>query len=193
MMTPTMKTTDQTVIENFRPIRSAMGATVRAPINVPIESCQISVGSIVSLHGETNQSDDQPRPHVTKCVCMTVCLKLAKTLEKVVHSKKARDLACNHRCELRVHPRGSAQRFVPVSYPKMKPPIDTRTPMARDRTLRNWTGDSSYTPVSFSGSGDTCMPSFVLPSGEPAVSLRPDDEKSPMLLDLMVSIGHRKG
>ena len=38
MMTPMMKTIDQTHMEYFRPIRSAIGATPSAPAKVPIES-----------------------------------------------------------------------------------------------------------------------------------------------------------
>ena len=36
--TPTMKTIDQKVIEGFRPMRSAIGATRRAPARVPMDN-----------------------------------------------------------------------------------------------------------------------------------------------------------
>lgn len=63
----------------------------------------------------------------------------------------------------------------------MKPPIDTKIPMAKDRMLKNLTGESSYTAASFSGSGDTWMPAFPLPSNESAFSVCLDRDKSPIM------------
>lgn len=48
----------------------------------------------MSLWGETDQADNQSRPDVTEFV-IAVSLVLAETFEKVVHLKKARNLACS--------------------------------------------------------------------------------------------------
>ena len=87
---------------------------------------------------------------------------------------------------------GFAQRLVPVSYPKMKPPIDTKTPMARDRMLKNLTGESSYTPASLSRSGDTWVPAFALSFSKSAFSVCLDREKSPMLDYVMLLLTSEK-
>ena len=63
----------------------------------------------------------------------------------------------------------------------MKPPIDTKTPIARDGMLKKVTEESSYTPASLSGCADRWVPAFVLPSGESAFSVCLDGDKSPMI------------
>ncbi len=65
----------------------------------------------------------------------------------------------------------------------MKPPIDTSTPIESVHPVKNLTGVSSYSPASFSGSGETCTSAFELPSGRLpfALSRRLDLGKSPMV------------
>ncbi len=63
----------------------------------------------------------------------------------------------------------------------MKPPIETSTPIASDRGVRNLTGVSLYIPVSFSRSGDTWISALAFPSGRLAFSAWLDRGKSPIL------------
>lgn len=53
--------------------------------------------------------------------------------------------------------------------------------MAKDRMLKNLTGESSCTPASLSRSGNIWTPAFALFSGKSAFSVCLDGEKSPML------------
>jgi len=73
------------------------------------------------------------------------------------------------------------QRRVPVSYPKINPPILTRIPIIMDRTVRNLTGESSYAPASLSGSGPILGSAAPLPSGVLAFSACFDRWKRPIL------------
>jgi len=74
-----------------------------------------------------------------------------------------------------------SRQCVPVSYPNMKPPIETRTPIAKDRGVKNLTGVLSYAPETFSGSGPTCWPAEALSAGRLLFVLCFDRERTPIL------------
>lgn len=75
----------------------------------------------------------------------------------------------------------------------MNPPIDTRTPIARDRPVKNLTGESSYAPENFSGSGGACSVADALPSGKSLFGVRFDRERRPILSDGGALFSVRRG
>ena len=83
-----MNTIDQSVTEYLRPIRSATGAIIRAPANVPMESFRqlVNIGRKTG-DGNTDKTDDEPGANVAEFLAV-----LGKAMKKVRHGEEAGDL-----------------------------------------------------------------------------------------------------
>ena len=81
----------QTVTERRRPIRSAMGAAIKAPIRVPMESYHVQMSRIrywrVAYHSNNKTSSDIAE------IVDTVRVPLPKATQEVGHGEEAGDLS----------------------------------------------------------------------------------------------------
>jgi len=83
-MLPTQKIPHQRVTLGFRPMISATGPAIRAPNNVPMESCKSQYALVAVRIMNTYQGDNQPSTDVAK-VEGPVGMALTETLSKVWH------------------------------------------------------------------------------------------------------------
>lgn len=142
----------QSVTLGRRPTLSAIGAAIRAPNRVPMESyiCQLELDLV---RQEPYQSYDQSRPDVGEIVG-TIRMLLAETLEEVWHFYKNQYsvLDGRRRC-LTQKPRnlpgviteavGISQRvtiafYIPNTY--INPPIEMRMPIRKDLPVTRGSG-----------------------------------------------------
>ncbi len=91
-MLPTEKMQHQNVTEGFRPMTSAIGAAIRAPINVPIESCVWLAEDRAKQYGRvTDHSYDETGSDVAEVSC-AITVVLAKSVEEIWQLQETGDL-----------------------------------------------------------------------------------------------------
>ena len=133
-------------MDSLRPNLSAMGAAIRDPISVPIDNCTLSVRYMVVMIQRMGQ--------LTSATIVPDLL--------FVNTSAPVSGLCVSANRLRKSGISRNPEICPVSYPKMKPPMDTRVPISKIRgrkrsrfpITRNSTGFFSGSTADEAGDGE---------------------------------------
>ena len=135
-MKPTAMIPHQMGTEILRPIRSAIGAATRAPINVPMESLRASVQGIGSI-GTAYHRDDEPSSDITKVIFACLGVELSESLQKVGHCQESRYFAGIVSEASKSEP----EYAFCIRNTYTNPPIEIKTPILTDAHVMRRSGE----------------------------------------------------